>query len=104
MKAVFLDLETNPDRADVSEHEIIEIGAIRFGDHGQQEFQTLVRPTRPVVPDVLELTGIGEKELAAAPELADVLRSSWVSWVIFRRLPTTVVNTTIASSTVRSPR
>lgn len=75
MKAVFVDLESNADRADVTEHEIIEIGAIRVdGDH-LEKFQTLVAPRRPLSPEATDLTGISPEDLVGAPTLDQALRS-----------------------------
>src|SRR5262249_36602477 len=53
---------------------IIEIGAVRV-EAGRltASFETLVRPLRRIEPFVVELTGITEDMVAAAPPLADAL-------------------------------
>lgn len=71
---VILDLETNPDRAKIEEHEIIEIGAcLVSGWEIVDEFRGLVRPTRPLKPEVAELTGITPADLEGAEPPAVVL-------------------------------
>lgn len=72
---VVFDLEANADRSDPPAHEIIEIGAIHVVD-GEQvgEFETLVRPTRPLRPQTRELTGLTNRELVQAPTLAEALQ------------------------------
>ena len=71
---VVLDLETNPDRSDPTEHEILEIGACRV-DAGEivETFETLVRPQRPLLESVLELTGLPTENILRAPKLSLVL-------------------------------
>ena len=72
---VVFDLEANADRSDPPAHEIIEIGAVHVVD-GEQvaEFETLVRPTRPLRPQTRELTGLTDRELVQAPTLAEALQ------------------------------
>lgn len=71
---VVFDLEANPDRARIEEHEIIEIGACRVVEGKiAEEFQALVRPTRPLMPEVIELTGITPSELEGAEDSKAVL-------------------------------
>ena len=56
---VVFDLETNADRAHLSEHEIMQIGAVLASDEGVlEEFETLVRPRRRLPPHITELTGL----------------------------------------------
>ena len=71
---VVFDLEANADRSDPPAHEIIEIGAVavEWGDE-VGHFSSLVRPTRPLRDVTRDLTGIGDADLAGAPELAEAL-------------------------------
>lgn len=63
---VIFDLETTGLSADSGE--IIEIGAVLWQDGKPgPTFQTLVRPTGPVSPEIQELTGIHPDELVDAP-------------------------------------
>ncbi len=72
---VVFDLETIADRADQREHEIIEIGAVLASrDRVLDQFQTLVRPTRPLGDPSQQLTGITEYNLQQAPHPEDALR------------------------------
>ncbi|MFH1141721.1 MAG: exonuclease domain-containing protein, partial [Chloroflexota bacterium] len=68
---VSLDLETtglDPERED-----IIEIGAVKFrGDEVLATFQTLVNPRRELSSFVIQLTGIAQRQVDAAPPLSDV--------------------------------
>lgn len=71
---VVFDLETNADRADRADHEIIEIGACRVVEgavHG--EFATLVRAERTLLPEIEQLTGIRAGDLKRASPLADAI-------------------------------
>jgi len=75
---VTFDLETTDN--DVAACEIVEIGAVRVR-RGRPvgEFQTLVRPTRPVSTRARAVHGYGEKELRGAPRFEDV----WPRFVAF---------------------
>ena len=78
---VVFDLETNADRADPSEHEIIQIGAVLASDDRVlDEFETLVRPQRRLPTSITELTGLEYGDLEHAPRLEDALRE-FVEWV-----------------------
>ena len=69
---VVFDVETNADRADPAEHEIVEVGACRIVDgtvHG--EFSTLARAERTLLPEIEQLTGITAPDLERASPLAD---------------------------------
>jgi len=69
---IALDLETTG--LDPQIHEIIEIGLVRFSEGEPRErLVWLVRPARPPSPEGLAVSGISPEELAAAPELAEVL-------------------------------
>ncbi len=73
---VVFDLEANADRSDPPAHEIIEIGAVLVVDGVEAgDFETLVRPTRPLRPQTRELTGLADEDLAQAPTLVEALRS-----------------------------
>lgn len=56
--------------------EIIEIAAIRYS-HGQkiQEFHSLIRPSKPIPQDIVELTGITQADVDTAPSFYQVLPS-----------------------------
>ena len=78
---VVFDLETNADRPDPSEHEIIQIGAVQAGPDGEVDsFETLVRPERRLPERITRLTGLEYADLAGAPPLAEALRR-FVAWV-----------------------
>ena len=63
---VVFDLETTGFSRE--KDEIIEIAAIRYS-HGQkvQEFHSLVRPSKPIPQEVVELTGITQADVESAP-------------------------------------
>ena len=68
---VSLDLETTG--LDPEREEIIEIGAVKFrGDQVLETFQTLVNPRRELSSFVIQLTSITQRQVDAAPPLADV--------------------------------
>lgn len=74
MEFVAIDLEANNDRADPSEHEIVEIGAVRWDNGGiSDRFSTLVAPTRPLTKAFTRLTGIDEKMLESARPLKEAM-------------------------------
>ncbi len=68
---VALDLETtglDPDR-----DAIIEVGAVRFDLNGPSEtFSTFVDPKRPISYRIERLTNIGDKDVAGAPQFAEI--------------------------------
>lgn len=75
------DLETNADRPDPAEHEIIQIGAVRVGPAGEMAtFETLVRPERRLPERITRLTGLEYAELAGAPSPEEALRR-FLAWV-----------------------
>lgn len=74
LNAVYIDLETNPDTADIRSHEIIEVGAVLVeGGKLADRFETFVRPTRPLLESVESLTGITSSMLESAPDLRRVM-------------------------------
>ena len=78
---VVFDLETNADRAHLSEHEIIQIGAVLASDEAVlEEFETLVRPQRRLPPRITELTGLEYGDLEHAPHLEDAVWK-FLEWV-----------------------
>src|SRR5690606_39459903 len=86
MDGVYLDLETNPDTADIRLHEIIEIGAVSVeGGAATSTFRSFVRPARPLTERVISLTGISEAMLEAAPDLRSALED-FLGFVGDRRL------------------
>ena len=73
---VIFDLEANADQTHPPQHEIIEIGAVLVRDGEEiDRFETLVRPTRRLRPQTLELTGITQEMVDDAPGPAEALRS-----------------------------
>src|SRR5512143_1508480 len=69
---VSLDLETTG--LDPQRDAIIEIGAVKFrGDEILDTFSTLIDPARPIPLKITDLTGIADRDVAAAPRLFDVL-------------------------------
>jgi len=73
---VIFDLEANADQAHPPQHEIIEIGALLIRDGEEADrFETLVRPTRRLRPQTLELTGITQEMVDDALRPAEALRS-----------------------------
>ena len=71
---VVFDLETNADRPDPVEHEIIQIGAVAASDDGELDsFESLVRPRRRLPHRITELTGLQYGDLAGAPLLEQAL-------------------------------
>ncbi|NLK50975.1 MAG: DEAD/DEAH box helicase family protein [Syntrophomonadaceae bacterium] len=69
---VAFDLETTG--LSPYQDEIIEIGAVKIEDGKiTQEFQTLIRPSRPIPPQISQLTGITQDQLDDAPPLREVL-------------------------------
>ncbi|WP_428122261.1 exonuclease domain-containing protein [Candidatus Poriferisodalis sp.] len=75
------DLETIADRPDASDHEIVQIGAVRVNEDGRlEEFNTLVRPERRLPSHIAEMTGLeyGDLEFAPSPERALEEFFEWV--------------------------
>ncbi len=68
---VAVDIETNELELDTAE--AIELAAVKVRE-GQivEEFQSLIRPDRPVSAGAREVHGIGDAELADAPAFAEV--------------------------------
>ena len=78
---VVFDLETNADRPDRVEHEIIQIGAVAASEAGELGFfESLVRPRRRLPQRITELTGLEYGQLAGAPPLEQVL-AEFLGWV-----------------------
>ena len=68
---VALDLETTG--LDPEREEIIEIGAVKFrGTQVLETFETLVNPRRMLPSFIMQLTGITQREVDAAPPMAAV--------------------------------
>ncbi len=69
---VALDLETTGLNPEVDQ--ITEIGATLFTrDGGDESFQTLVNPGRSIPPEIEELTGISNADVADAPRFEQVV-------------------------------
>ncbi|MDI6843168.1 MAG: helicase C-terminal domain-containing protein [Anaerosomatales bacterium] len=68
----FVDVETTG--FDSARHEIIEVAAVvARGPEIVQRFSTLVKPSRPVPLEIVELTGIDDDMLADAPRVEEAL-------------------------------
>ena len=78
---VVFDLETNADRPDPVEHQIIQIGAV-IASHDSEigSFESLVRPRRRLPRRITELTGLEYGDLAGAPPPERVL-AEFFDWV-----------------------
>lgn len=73
LEYVVLDLETTGLYADEGD-EILEIGAIRIQNlQINEEFQSFVRPTRPIPEASSAVHGIRDKDVKDAPLLQDIL-------------------------------
>lgn len=72
---VVLDLETNADRGSATEHEIIELAAIRV-EQGRptDRFVALAQNTRPLAEATREKVPLDDDALASAPALETVLK------------------------------
>ncbi|MBN1956266.1 MAG: DEAD/DEAH box helicase [Anaerolineae bacterium] len=69
---IAIDLETTG--LDTERDAIIEIGAVKFrGKEVLDEFGTLINPGRVIPPEITELTGISDEDVAFAPDLLAVL-------------------------------
>ncbi|MDE0169548.1 MAG: RecQ family ATP-dependent DNA helicase [bacterium] len=78
---VVFDLETNADRPETAEHEIIQVGAVAASAAGEVDsFESLVRPQRRLPQRITELTGLEYGELAGAPPPEHVL-AEFFDWV-----------------------
>ncbi len=70
---VAVDLETTG--LDPQYDSIIEVGAVRFSEHGRgRTFTSLVNPARSVPAKVQHLTGISSDDLLGAPSAPEVMR------------------------------
>jgi ATP-dependent DNA helicase DinG len=68
---IAIDVETTG--LDFSSDRIIEVAAIKFtGGKPGEEFSSLVKPPIPIPPEITDLTGISEADVAAAPTFAEV--------------------------------
>ncbi len=69
---IALDLETTG--LDAASDEIIEIGIARFRD-GEliDQYQSLVKPTKPIPAEITQLTGIDQEDVDDQPRLQDIL-------------------------------
>ena len=57
----------NPDIDDPNyQPEIIEFGAIKWGSGIQDTLRVLIKPTNPLMPEVIKITGINEEDLKDA--------------------------------------
>lgn len=71
---VVFDLEANADRAEPPAHEIIDIGAVVVsGGVVSDSFETLVRPSRRLRRQTVQLTGLADDDLVSAPTPAQAL-------------------------------
>ena len=68
---VTFDFETTD--KDVAACDVVEIGAVRFADGKiADEFNTLVRPTRPILPGAAKVHGRTDADVRDAPSFAEV--------------------------------
>lgn len=69
---IAFDLETTG--LDAASDEIIEIGIARFCD-GEliDQYQSLVKPLKPIPPEITQLTGIEQEDVEDQPRLQDIL-------------------------------
>lgn len=76
---VAFDIETTGLSA--NDDRITEIGAVRFsGGKPQEHFQTFVDPHRPIPREIVELTGITDRDVLGAPE-EDVALARFMEFV-----------------------
>ena len=69
---VALDIETTG--LDPKKDSIIEIGAIRFDNHGIiEKWQTLINPQRRIPTFITQLTGINNQMITDAPQIEEVI-------------------------------
>lgn len=69
---VAVDLETTG--LDAKRDRIIEVGAIRVRDGGEEEiFHSLVNPRRRLEPRIRELTGIRDEMVEQAPDIGEII-------------------------------
>lgn len=72
-RLVAVDVETTG--LDPESDEIIEVAAVAFEPQREQiEYASLVKPTRPVPPQISCITGISQEMLDDAPDIETVLR------------------------------
>ena len=68
---IAIDVETTG--LEFSSDRIIEVGAVKFtGGKPGEEFSSFVKPPIPIPPEISELTGITEADVASAPPFAEV--------------------------------
>jgi DNA polymerase III epsilon subunit family exonuclease len=69
---VALDIETTG--LDPALEQILELAAVRVEDGKITErFSQLIRPTKPISPFIIQLTGIDDRMVADAPSIQEVL-------------------------------
>ncbi len=69
---IAFDLETTG--LDASSDEIIEIGAARFVDGKLvEQYQSLVKPSIPIPPEITQLTGIDDEDVEDQPRIQEIV-------------------------------
>lgn len=69
---IAFDLETTG--LDAGSDEIIEIGIARFRDGKMvDQFQSLVKPSKPIPPEITQLTGIDQDDVDGQPRIDELL-------------------------------
>jgi len=69
---VALDIETTG--LDYEKEEIIEFGAVRFvNGEIQDQLTFLIKPTKPIPPQISRITGISDKDVNGAPAFSEVI-------------------------------
>ena len=73
MKFAVLDFETTGMSSD--KDEIIQTGLAIIDEAGTvcSTYSSLVRPRKPIPPEITRLTGITNEDVGAAPEIEDML-------------------------------
>ncbi len=74
MRGEFIAFDLETTGLDPASDEIIEIGIARFRD-GQlvEQYQSLVNPSKPIPPEITQLTGIDQEDVDDQPRLQDIL-------------------------------
>ncbi len=75
---IVMDIETS--RVDPNEDEITRISAVRVVDYENSDrFERLIRPEKPLLPEIEKLTGITNDSLTECPSIVTVLEE-FLNW------------------------
>ena len=74
MRGEFIALDLETTGLNAASDEIIEVGIARFRD-GElvDQFQSLVDPLKPIPPEITQLTGIDQDDVAGMPRIQDIV-------------------------------